>query len=72
MGNTNRICSVLLIEREGSMQVIQLDGQLASIRLTKDDIEVLEKYARREEIDLAQSLQEAFNNGIEEIAFKKD
>ena len=53
------------------MEVEQIVGRMVVARLSEDDIKTLEKYARREEIPNTQALQEACNNGIEEIAFEK-
>jgi len=53
------------------MVIIRFDGHSANIQLTEDDVKTIEKYARREEITPKEALQEACNNGIEEIAFNK-
>ena len=53
------------------MIVTGLEGQTAVLKLSEDDIDTLQKYARREEIPIEQALSEACNNGIEEIAFDK-
>lgn len=71
MGNTNRIRTVLYVESEGKMTLVQIDGNDAMITLTDEDVETIKKYAHREEITVREALAEAINNGIEELAFKK-
>lgn len=71
MGDVDRICTVLSIEREGSMKLLTIVGKIVTFQLSDDDVQVLDKYAHREEIPRLQVLEEVIESAIEELVFNK-